>query len=520
MLMIVVFMAILLRLVQINRSPYTDAAQSQSSRTLIIGTTRGKIYDRNRQLLVDNGNRLVAAVTPVASAVKQLGYVFSSESLLKKIEKGYPFVATVKKEISTELVRTFKVPVRYSDDCPADHVVGYIDSSGKGVTGIEAAFDKELSAYAGKLSVTFEVDAVGRVLAGMDKTVTDENFNSPGGVILTLDKDIQYITEKAIGESEIKSGCAVVMDADTGDILSLASIPDFDRNNIENSFDKENAPLMNKALSSYSAGSVFKSIVAAFALEEGISENFTCECEGSVNVGNKQFNCYGQTAHGKVDMAEALQKSCNIYFIRLFEKLDTEKFLDFCRELGFGQSIRLCSTIESETGELPDSTVLSVPEGRANFAFGQGDLLVTPLQLVKAYNVLATGYLTQPALVYGFCDDKNNVTDIVKNKRIKLLNEKTVTKISRMLYLVTEKGIATNAKSEIVKLAGKTGTAESGVYNAEGEEIYRTWFAGFFPEKNPHYIVVVMNEDGAGGNADCAPVFKKICEDIDFKRNP
>lgn len=517
MLLTLAFMAILLRLVQINYKSYTEVAQKQSSRTLVIGTTRGKIYDRNKELLVDDGFKLVAAVTPVPLAKKYLGGVFASDSFLNKIENGYPFVATVNKKIDSELVRTFEVPVRYGEESLASHVVGYVDSSGRGVTGVERAFEKELSSYGGKLSVTFEVDAKGRVLAGMDKTVVNEGFNSPGGILLTIDKRVQSLTEKALKESDIKSGCAVVMHIDSGEIFSIASVPDFDRNNIEESLEADNSPFMNKAISAYSAGSVFKSVVAAFALEEGISEDFTCDCEGSISIGNKQFNCYGQTAHGKINMAQALQKSCNIYFIRLFEELDREKFLDFCREIGFGKGISLCDTIESESGLLPDSTTLSMEGHRANFSFGQGGLLVTPLQLVKAYHVLATGCVVEPKLIHGFCDEKNNVTWEPEQKGKKILKEKTVTKIRQMLYLVTETGIATNAKSELMKLAGKTGTAESGIYNAEGEEVYRTWFAGFYPAENPHYVVVVMNEDGAGGNSDCAPVFKRICEGIAFE---
>ena len=96
-----------------------------------------------------------------------------------------------------------------------------------------------------------------------------------------------------------------------------------------------------------------------------------------------------------------------------------------------------------------------------------------------------------------------------------MLDEKTVDKMREMLYSVTEKGIATNAKSEFLKLAGKTGTAESGIYDESGEEVYRTWFTGFYPADEPEYIVAVMNEDGVGGNADCAPVFREICEGME-----
>ena len=514
MLFTLCFMAIMLRIVYINRSAYSEAGRSNTSRSVTIGTTRGKIYDRNGQLLVDSKNELVAAVTPVMPSRKYLPADTDFDAVASYIEKGHPFAVKVKSEIDNELVKTFSVPLRYTESDPACHIVGYVNAEGRGVTGIEKAFDELLSGYGGRLTVSFEADALGRVLAGMDKRITDDNFNSRGGVILTLDKRIQRLTEEALEKSDIVSGCAVVMEAHSGDIVAMASVPTFDRNNVEKSLDGENSPLVNKALASYSAGSVFKSVVAAFALESGESEAFTVNCKGSVKIGDKIFTCYGETSHGEVNMERALQKSCNIYFIRLMEQLDAEAFLSFCGKIGFGESISLCDGIEGEAGFMPSADSLLLEGNKANFAFGQGDLLVTPLQMVKAYHALATGTLVEPRLIYGFCDGEGNITAENVKTPERVFDEKTVEKMRAMLYSVTEKGIATNAKSSILKLAGKTGTAESGVFDGSGQEVYRTWFAGFYPADEPRYIVAVMNEDGTGGNADCAPVFKEICEGI------
>ncbi len=512
MLFTVCFMAILIRIAYINFSSFADASQNMSGRIVEIGTTRGKIYDRNKELLVDTGNKLVAAVTPVKAAEKYLTEILKDDLYSENISKSYPFAADVTTEIDNELIKTFTVPVRYSEADVASHIVGYVDSDGRGVTGVEKAFEKELSGYGGRLSVSFDVDALGRVLAGMDKTVRDENFNSKGGVMLTVDKRIQQLTQEALQQSDIESGCAVVMHINSGDIVASASVPDFDRNNIENSLSADNSPLINKVLMSYSAGSVFKSIVAAYALEKGISEQLSYECQGSVEVSGKKFICYGETAHGRLDMAGALQKSCNTYFINLMERIDCADFLSFCRELGFGEGIKLCDYVESETGLLPDEFSLSMQGSRANFAFGQGELLVTPLQMVKAYHALAMGTVAEPRLIYGFCDGDGKITKQGAKPTKRILSDATVSKMRQLLYEVTEKGIASNAKSELMKLAGKTGTAESGVYNQNGQEIYRTWFVGFYPANNPHYIVAVLNEDGLSGNGDCAPVYKNICE--------
>lgn len=514
MLFTACFMAILVRIVYINFSTYASAGENQSSRTVVIGTSRGKIYDRKGALLVDETERLVAAVTPVASAKNQLESIFSGDGLQEKIEKGYPFVASVKREVNTELIKTFHVPMRYYNGSLACHTVGYTDYSSTGVCGVEKAYDKLLSQYSGKLSVTFEVDALGRVLAGMDKTVRNDNFNSKGGVVLTLDKEIQKITEAALEESGITSGCAIVADANTQEILALASVPTFDRNNVNESLDSENSPLVNKALESYSAGSVFKSVIAAYALESGISEELTYECEGTVTIGDKEFSCPSGKAHGRLDMSGALQNSCNLWFINLTDMLDKKGLLNFCRDLGFGRSITLCEGMASQPGLLPDEIGLSIDGNRANFSFGQGDLLVTPLQLAKAYCTIATGFESEPKLIYGFADLQGKINREASGRRNRLLSESTVEKMRRLLYDVTEKGIATNVRSESVSIAGKTGTAESGIFTESGEQIYRTWYAGFYPYNEPQYVVVVMNENGAGGNVDCAPVVRSVCEEL------
>ena len=371
MLITVCFMAILLRIVYINYSSFADVSGNRSGRTVVVGTTRGKIYDRNKALLVDTQSELKAAVTPIMAAYGYIDSVITADAFNEKVKNGSPFTVTLSEEVNNELVKTFSVPVRYSEKGLASHIVGYTDADGRGVTGIEKAFDELLEGYGGKLTVTFEADALGRVLAGTDKQIKNENFNSQGGVMLTLDRRIQELTEEAMEQSDIESGCAVVMHIDSGDIVALSSVPGFDRNNIEKSLTAEDSPLLNKALLSYSAGSVFKSIVAAFALENGISEEFSHTCQGSIDVNGKKYNCYGETAHGKLTMATALQKSCNTYFIRLMEALDSKEFLSFCRELGFGKGIKLCEGIESETGLLPDEISLSMEGNRANFSFGQ-----------------------------------------------------------------------------------------------------------------------------------------------------
>ena len=212
-------------------------------------------------------------------------------------------------------------------------------------------------------------------------------------------------------------------------------------------------------------------------------------------------------------MQTALEKSCNCYFIDLIMKTDLDYLLKLCRDIGIGQGDSLAEGLDTSSGILPDEELLRIKGELANFAFGQGSLMMTPIQMLKMYHTLATGNVISPTVMYGKMDSSGNVERSTSAVPQKLLTDGTVKKMRQMLFSVTENGNAYNAKSNLVSLAGKTGTAQSGVYK-NGQEICRTWFAGFFPAEAPEYVVVVMNENGMGGNSDCGPVFREICEGI------
>lgn len=513
MLICLCFMALLFKIVDINRENYSSVTRSQSTKTLTVGEKRGTIYDRNYIPLTDSRHRLVAAVTPTVQSGEYLKAYFSPDELAERMSDGYPFLCRVNEEINNEHIRTFSVPERYGEDILAPHIIGYLDSEKKGVSGIEKAYNQYLTENGGKLTVSFQVNAVGRVLAGMDKTVTDRNFSSKAGVVLTLDSRIQNIAESALRESRIESGAVIVMKAGSGELLAVASAPDFNPDRVGDSLRSENSPLVNKALCSYSVGSVFKSIVAAYALEKGISAEEAYECKGEITVGDTTFRCFKGTAHGETDMASALKNSCNTYFINLSRRLDADGLLKLCRKLGFGESDTLAPSMASSSGALPSKESLGIKGNFANFSFGQGDFSATPLQLARAYHALATGFTVTPVLVRGLTNPEGLMTLTGKTKKERIFSERTVNSIREMLSAVVSDGLADKAKSELLSLSGKTGTAQSGIYE-NGKEICRTWFTGFFPSKNPNYIVVVLDENGEGGNVDCAPVFRKVCEGI------
>lgn len=507
-------MVLLGRIYYIAKTDYRAVTTRQSTRTVSVGEKRGEIYDRNFSPLVASEKKLLAVVTPCVGSYEYLKGKVDENYLKEKIDNASPFLVQVHEEINNELIRTFTVPIRYCDDPIAVHLIGYTDSSGKtGVTGIEKAFNSYLSENSGKLTVSFQVDAVGRVLAGMDKYIDDKNFSSKAGVVLTLDKSIQQIAENALKNSRIKSGAVIVMKAHTGEIYAMASTPEYDPNNVADSLSAENSPFVNKALMSYSVGSIFKPLVAATALENGVSPTFEYECKGEITVGDRVFKCYNNKSHGKIDMSEALSVSCNTYFINLIFKTDIDLLLKICRNSGLGEKISLAPELTSTAGSLPTRESLSIKGNLANFAFGQGDILASPLQIASAYHMLSTGNAVKPQLVMGFTNYMGLMTKKPDSASVKVLSDKTVVKLRQMLSDVCKNNGCNLSHFEV---AGKTGTAQSGIISQD-KEILRTWFAGFFPANNPNYIVVILNENGRSGLADCSPVFKEIAQNVVFR---
>ena len=511
----VCFSLLLIRIIDLNSKKYSEAAKGARTKTIQIGETRGKIYDRSLDPLVDSEERLIAAASPDEKIYQALKEKFGESEALRLMQEAKPLVFETETELSGENVRTFHVPVRYGSDSCAVHLVGYIDKTTKnGLSGIEKAYNTYLKENSGTLSVSFETDARGKALPGLNKTVNDNNFNSKAGVVLTLDKRIQKLTESALKESTIKSGAAVVMHIDTGEIYAMASVPEFDRNDPSKSLTSELSPFVNKVLQSYAVGSVFKPLVAAAALENGVSEAYEYECKGYIEVGDVRYECYAHKAHGKQTMKEALENSCNTYFVSLLEKSDPDLLLALCRSVGFSSETVIADGIKGSKGSLPDNDDFLYPGEVANFAFGQGKLLATPLQMLVAYHTLATGNCVSPTVIRGFADS-DGLLKLEKSGNVKkIFSASTVKKMREMLSSVVENGNGEKAASSLVSLAGKTGTAQSGIFTTDGKEVCRTWFCGFFPSKNPHYIVVILNEDGESGSSDCAPVFKQICEGI------
>ncbi len=494
----------------VNVQSYSTVSQSYNSTSITADTSRGTIYDCKKRPLVNSEYQYIAVVPPSVSYLSQVYKYQLSQTDISRVASGFPICVQVDADFESDDIPVLKVPKRYDADALCAHIIGYLDDEGNGVSGIEKAFNEQLTG--GELNVYFKKDALGNTLAGEEAQIQREDYDHVGSVVLTIDKDIQRITATA-ANAFIEKGAVVVLENATGKIRAMCSLPDFSQNNLEASLNSTDSPFVNRALSGYNAGSVFKLCTAAAALEAGVS--YTCTCKGYTDVGGVTFHCMQE--HGTVDMQTALEKSCNVYFIELSQKLSATPLYNMAQNMGFGTSIELCDGIVADKGVLPElADIKRNPAALANFAFGQGSLLATPLQIASMLQCISNkGQRIRPSLIEEVTDQNGVLIEQAKlSAPTNVISEETAGTLLSYMVSVVENGTGKNAKPATGGAGGKTATAETGWKDENGNDMVQTWFAGVFPAKDPIYTVVVLSENGKSGSESAAPVFKKIADHV------
>ena len=495
------------RLYSLAKGGVQTAAVSQGKYTVTVAKPRGTVYDTKMRRLTNTTLKTVAVLPPTAEAVGAVTeYISDNADILERLKSGKPILAEVPSDFECRGVYKFAVPAELAADQLACHVIGYVDGEGKGVSGIQYAYNELLSSAA-PLKVTYTVDAGGRPLAGVEATVSGSAENN-NGVVLTIDSQIQRIAE--ISGASLGKGAVIVMQSSTGKIRALSSFPSYSPSNVGDVLDDTSAPLVNRALSAYNVGSVFKLCVLTAALRQNINPLTAYTCDGFVNIGDTRFNCNNHSGHGTLDMTSALAKSCNCYFIGLGKEVGASSLYDTCLRFGFNRAYLLADGMTASSGTLPSlSSITAQPAALANLSFGQGDLMLTPLHIAVMVAAIANGgMLVTPSLVEAVTEgDKITEFDTATPRRI-LSDANTVT-LRTMMEAVISDGTGASAKPEKGTAGGKTATAETGWY-VENRLVTQSWFAGYYGE----YTIVVIKEDGRSGSTDCAPVFKSICDAI------
>jgi penicillin-binding protein 2 len=435
----------------------------------------------------------------------------------------------------------------------AAHIIGYVgrlaplsvkpienkdlifpDSEGR--EGLEQVFDAQLRGTSGVLNLTLNAEG---------KRTTERIVQQPipgDNVITTLDIRVQQACEEALAKSG-RRGAVVIIDPNNGEILGMASRPSFDPNDFipiirPEVFAKLNndpaVPLYPRAFrSAYPPGSTFKTFVGLAALQTGLIDPSTkISCPGGLQVGNFYFRNHRSGHSGNLTLAQALAQSCNTWFYQAGLKIGAAPIIEWSEALGLGKRTGIPLRAESR-GNIPtDEYMLRVHKRKilqgdiANMSIGQGDILITPLQMAQAMGVLAAGgTFHQTRLVKQVQSIDNQVVAAYPDRiRAELnISEENLEDLDKGLVMVTTHGTGTGRRAATVKnvkVAGKTGTAQWGPVRKRRNA---AWFAGYAPADHPLYAFAVVVEGNPGesvaGGATAAPVIGSILSTLlkDYK---
>lgn len=485
----------------------------QYSRRLDVAERRGFIYDRSGKLLNAKKDGYICLVDPSRlEGARDTARLLSSasghseSSVVEKLLGGVPFTLRLNDEVE-DASGLVCYPTYSGGTSVASHVVGYVNSDGHGVTGAEKGFDGYLcGSLGGEVSYSYNADAIGRPMHGEGVVLHDKGYSECSGVLLTLDKELQEHCE-AVAENLLSAGAVAVTDIKSGELLASVSLPSFEGDRIAQYLDSDGGELINRCAASFTPGSIFKTVVAASALESSIElYELEYECKGSYTLSDGTvFSCHNRAGHGKITMSEAYAQSCNPYFINLANTVGADKILDMAGKMGMGENelYGICSYGKSLPSAKSD-------EGfTANVAIGQGRLLISPYEACTVFGTAASGERTELFAVREIFRGESTLKRLAP-KRIRILSDRVCELLREMMGLCVSDGLGSKASPEGGNAGGKTATAQTGQYK-DGKEILNSWFCGVYPLSEPRYAITVLC-DGNGGDGDTKAVFKSICE--------
>jgi cell division protein FtsI/penicillin-binding protein 2 len=523
-----------------SHDKWVAVAANQHSSSLELSADRGEIYmhdgDMDRYPLAVNREYQMVYVVPrdvteKDAVARELASILEiDESTIKeKLDRSDDPFEVIKKRLNEEEVTRVRelrfkgvmlLPEKYRyypAGKLAAQVVGFAslgERGGAGGYGIEAALDAQLRGQTGTLSQ--EKDANGRWISLSDRSIVRaENGDS---VVLTLDRVMQYETEKILQDSvdryQADRATAIVMDPKTGNILSMATSPQFDPNNY--SKEEDYAIFLNGAVSSaYEPGSIMKPITVAIGIEAGKVSSLTEYVDtGSVTEAGYTIRNAEDKVYGRSSMIKVLDESINTGVIYVEKLVGNAVFGDYLRRFGFGERTGIALPAELP-GNLKN---LQNPRGTINFftaSFGQG-ITATPIQMVTAYAVLANrGRLLQPNIIDKVIRaDGSEIQNAPVTVR-QVVSEETSRLMGEMLRSVVVNGHGKRADVPGYLVGGKTGTAQVAKSGSKGyeESMSIGSFVGYAPLNDPQFVVLVKLDNPKNvewAESSAAPTFGQI----------
>ena len=512
-------------------------AESLWSRELPIGADRGEIYDRNGKILATNITTTSLVLIPnqiqnKEEVAEKLSEILNSDyedmlahvSKKTSIERVHPEgrqlsydVASKIDELGYDGVYLVKESKRYYPyGSVLSHVLGYVGIDNQGLSGLELTYDDYLTGKNG--AIKYFSDGKGNRLE------LSEVYEEPQDGIdlqLTIDLDIQLAAERELDNIMSKytpeHALILAMDPDTGEVLAMASRPNFDPNNYQDYTTEtinQNLPIWM----TYEPGSTFKIMTLATSLEEQTVNLFedTYYDDGSVNVDGATIHCWKSGGHGAQTFLEVVENSCNPGFVELGQRLGTNTLMSYINNFGFGAKTGI--DLNGESNGILFNIDKMGPVELATTSFGQG-ISVTPIQQVTAVSAAINGgTLYEPFLVKEMLEPETNSVIYTKEPvmRRKVISEETSKLVRYALESVVANGSGRSAYIENYRVGGKTGTAQkvqNGVY-MDGDYILS--FIGFMPADDPEIVVYVAIDHPQGvtqyGGVVAAPIAKSVLE--------
>ncbi len=380
---------------------------------------------------------------------------------------------------------------------------GYAKDDYIGRAGIETQYEEELHGLRGK-----RFEEITCKNTQVEKVILERPPVSGNNIHLTLDSQIQAYAEKSLGTNQ---GTIIIMNPWTGEILAMASNPGFNPNTVNEDFNRlishPDKPFLNRAIQgALPPGSTFKIITATAAMDlNHIHAQTALKCYGYTNYKNITFKCWSDTGHGLVTIEDAIPYSCNVFFFEVAKILGGDSLYAWSKNFAFGEKTGIDLPYEKK-GNVPKMTTVA---SAMNVAIGQGALLTTPLQLARAYAAIANGgFLVQPRILLKRTNSQGDIlwTFRPENKQKLSVRPDILNTLRLSLQEVITRGTAKNKGLEIYKVAGKTGTAETG-----RQKDNHAWFVGYAPYDNPQYCFVVLVEHTPGHGAEVAgPIVREL----------
>ncbi|MFA5196880.1 MAG: penicillin-binding protein 2 [Patescibacteria group bacterium] len=557
----------------VNGSQNLKLAEGNRVREKVIRAPRGIIYDAKGLPLVKNVPNYDLTITPsnlpyskeqretVLQKTAALASVSIDEVKKKIAEKGVNSTQAIliSKNISKDNailvesqikdlngVRVEVNPIReYLDDGLLSHSLGYVGRISEdelkknqdyllndyiGKSGVEKTYERYLRGVTGKEQV--EVDSEGRneKILGSTEPIPGDNLKL--SIDFGLQQKITESLQKQMKLAKVSKASAVAMNPQTGEILAMVSLPTYDNNlfakgisdaDYSKLLNDENKPLVFRPVAGeYPSGSSIKPFIAAGALEEGtITESSTVNSTGGIRIGEFTFPDWKAGGHGVTNVLKAIAESVNTFFYAIgggyqnIRGLGPEKMKSYLEKFGFGNYVGLDILGESK-GSIPDPEWKERVKAESwylgdtyNMAIGQGDVLVTPLQIANATSIIANGgtYL-EPHLVSSILDENGQLKTKLDPKIIKsgVISAKTDDIIKRAMRQTVTSGSAASLKNLPVEISGKTGTAQFGPNNSK----QHAWFTSFAPSSNPTIELTILLEGAGGGDVYAVPVASDV----------